>query len=272
MMTGHRQTALAGSLLISAAFHGLVLGLFTHPAPLRLVNEGATVIQATLSPTTIASIPTPPRIVEKQRAVNHASETEKPVTKVVRNLPTQPSAALSNEAAVRKLARATSPPRRPMKSSTVEQGTTAEKTTTLKTASELKQKALPSVTPNALAQQQSRPTETASRTQHPHTQPQRGEQLHDDVRQHLIHALRERFRYPMLARRRGWQGVVKLRFLVRSNGEIADVQLASSSGFRALDKDALKTARQLQQLPQRLVWKSSEVLTLELPVRYRLSG
>ncbi|GAB4361780.1 MAG: hypothetical protein Kow006_32740 [Gammaproteobacteria bacterium] len=82
----------------------------------------------------------------------------------------------------------------------------------------------------------------------------------------------ERFRYPLLARRRGWQGVVRLRFLVRANGEIADVQLAATSGFRLLDRDALKTARELRRLPDHLVWRGGQTLTLELPVRYRLQG
>ncbi|MCA3308168.1 MAG: energy transducer TonB [Roseomonas sp.] len=49
--------------------------------------------------------------------------------------------------------------------------------------------------------------------------------------------------YPEASRRRGEQGVVRVELLVDPNGRVVDVRLLESSGFSALDAEAVKTVR-----------------------------
>ena len=48
-------------------------------------------------------------------------------------------------------------------------------------------------------------------------------------------------RYPLLARRHGWQGTVEVALLVNSRGEAIEARLAKSSGFPMLDQAAVET-------------------------------
>ena len=50
-------------------------------------------------------------------------------------------------------------------------------------------------------------------------------------------------KYPIPARMRHEQGVVRLLILVDVDGRVADISLAQSSGFDALDKAAIETVR-----------------------------
>jgi len=49
--------------------------------------------------------------------------------------------------------------------------------------------------------------------------------------------------YPEASRRRGEQGVVRVELLVDPNGRVVDVRVLESSGFSALDAEAVKTVR-----------------------------
>ncbi len=49
--------------------------------------------------------------------------------------------------------------------------------------------------------------------------------------------------YPEASRRRGEQGVVRVELLVDPHGRVVDVRLLESSGFSALDAEAVKTVR-----------------------------
>lgn len=48
-------------------------------------------------------------------------------------------------------------------------------------------------------------------------------------------------RYPILARKRGYQGTVILDVLIDENGRVADTRIFSSSGYSLLDKAARAT-------------------------------
>ena len=56
-------------------------------------------------------------------------------------------------------------------------------------------------------------------------------------------------RYPEDARRRGQQGVAKLRFVVDGRGEVLSLELAERSGNGALDRATLQMIRRAQPLP-----------------------
>lgn len=56
-------------------------------------------------------------------------------------------------------------------------------------------------------------------------------------------------RYPEDARRRGQQGVVKLRFVVDGQGQVLSFELAGESGSASLDRATLQMIRRAQPLP-----------------------
>ena len=77
--------------------------------------------------------------------------------------------------------------------------------------------------------------------------------------------------YPRLARRRSWQGVVWLLVDVSSTGEVADLAVEQSSGYRILDRAASETVRSWTFVPARSggLAVASQV---RVPVEFVLEG
>jgi periplasmic protein TonB len=76
--------------------------------------------------------------------------------------------------------------------------------------------------------------------------------------------------YPMLARRRGDQGVVLLRVHVRVDGSVVTAEIKQSSGFSLLDDAALQTVRESWRfIPARLGDAPVESW-VEVPIRFVL--
>ncbi|MBV2131908.1 energy transducer TonB [Pseudomonas sp. MAP12] len=65
----------------------------------------------------------------------------------------------------------------------------------------------------------------------------------------LLAHLNRHKRYPEDARRRGQQGVVKLRFVVDGQGQVLSFELAGKSGSASLDRATLQMIRRAQPLP-----------------------
>lgn len=84
--------------------------------------------------------------------------------------------------------------------------------------------------------------------------------------------LARHFSYPAIARRRGWEGAVRLKFTVQSDGRLTDVRIVQSSGYRLLDSSALRTLQGVGYLPEAVAWVNGQTLDVELPVIYRLRG
>lgn len=91
------------------------------------------------------------------------------------------------------------------------------------------------------------------------------------VRMLLLKDLARRFTYPLIARRRGWQGRVLLSITIRSNGTLARVHVTQSSGFDILDRSAVNTLRSVGQLADATPPLGGQSLELLLPVVYRLT-
>ena len=68
-----------------------------------------------------------------------------------------------------------------------------------------------------------------------------------DLRPHCLFCPRPQ--YPLRARREGWEGQVGVVLVVREDGTVAEVDLRRSSGYRSLDRAALKVARQSRFTP-----------------------
>lgn len=85
----------------------------------------------------------------------------------------------------------------------------------------------------------------------------------------LRRALLPHFDYPLLARRRGWEGRVRIALLVQPDGDLTDMHVLESSGYRILDNAALEDLRQVGRLPEATVWLSGQQLGVILPIHYR---
>ena len=98
-------------------------------------------------------------------------------------------------------------------------------------------------------------------------------QWRNKVQNELIVIMRQQFRYPLAARKRGWQGTVRLRFVVTAEGDIADIEVAESSGHELLDRSALNTARKIERLPNAIKGTNGRFhAAIDIPVRYPLRG
>jgi len=75
--------------------------------------------------------------------------------------------------------------------------------------------------------------------------------------------------YPILARKRGYQGVVMVRAKVGIDGHVQSVELKISSGYNSLDNSALNTVTQWQFHPYR-VNEQVTVAWVEIPVEFTL--
>ena len=77
-------------------------------------------------------------------------------------------------------------------------------------------------------------------------------------------------RYPRIARKRGYQGTVVLEVLVAREGEVEDLKIYQSSGYKALDKAALSSVRHWIFTPGR---RGDVVVDMwvRVPIAFRLT-
>jgi protein TonB len=86
----------------------------------------------------------------------------------------------------------------------------------------------------------------------------------------LQNQLAERFEYPWLARKRGWQGLVTLSLHIDENGDVSQWRIARTSGYNVLDRSALEAASHIDRLQQAERLLDGKSLNLSIPVRYQL--
>ncbi len=90
------------------------------------------------------------------------------------------------------------------------------------------------------------------------------------VQSALRKALLTRFDYPLLARRRGWEGRVRVALMVEPDGGLRDMHVVQSSGYQVLDEAALEDLREVGKLPEAYAWLGGKELAVILPIQYRL--
>lgn len=71
--------------------------------------------------------------------------------------------------------------------------------------------------------------------------------------------------YPPMARKVGWQGKVRVSFVIRKDGRVEALKVVESSGHGILDKNVVETIRQVQPFP-----KPPVRAELVIPVVYML--
>lgn len=77
------------------------------------------------------------------------------------------------------------------------------------------------------------------------------------------------FYYPDAARRRNWQGEVVLEFVLLQDGQLDQIRVQHSSGYRLLDDAAMQALQQLRPQRELALLTTANVLHV-LPVSYRL--
>lgn len=75
----------------------------------------------------------------------------------------------------------------------------------------------------------------------------------------------KRMIYPERAREMGWQGKVKVSFVISSDGFVKDIRILESSGVAILDRNALETVKKASPFPRPPV-----AAQLIIPISYRL--
>jgi len=86
----------------------------------------------------------------------------------------------------------------------------------------------------------------------------------------IHYEIKNHFRYPMLARRNGWQGKVILGLSVNSQGSIKNAHIKVSSGYRILDNSALKALIKVKKIHNIENWNYLNQHEFVIPVIYRL--
>lgn len=97
-----------------------------------------------------------------------------------------------------------------------------------------------------------------------------GEALRAQLSSRLQHALIPHFEYPLTARRRGWEGVVRVGLRVEADGQLSALRIIGSSGHALLDRAALASLHRVGRLPDVAGWMQGRRLDMVLPVRYQL--
>jgi protein TonB len=89
------------------------------------------------------------------------------------------------------------------------------------------------------------------------------------LRRSVMELITRELIYPAIARRKGWQGVVKLELHIEADGSITDLQVDETSGYSILDRAALQCL-QLARIPGATQWLQGHAIDIVVPVEYRL--
>ena len=75
----------------------------------------------------------------------------------------------------------------------------------------------------------------------------------------------------MLARRRGWQGTVKVGLRITAEGHISQLHIVEASRHPILDRAALDSLGCIETVPEAVAWLGGRHSDIVLPVEYRLT-
>ena len=89
------------------------------------------------------------------------------------------------------------------------------------------------------------------------------------LRSSVMELITRELTYPAIARRKGWQGVVKLELHIEADGSITHLQIDETSGYSILDKAAMQCL-QLASVPGAAQWLQGHAIDIVVPVEYRL--
>lgn len=76
-----------------------------------------------------------------------------------------------------------------------------------------------------------------------------GERYHREQFAYIRERVMQRLVYPPMARRQGWQGEVRVAFVIRADGGVEELRVVSSSGHLLLDSRALRAVESAAPFP-----------------------
>ena len=86
------------------------------------------------------------------------------------------------------------------------------------------------------------------------------------VRRHIL----KKIIYPEIARRRGWEGAVKVTFILDQEGRLKEKKVADSSGYEVLDTAALQSLVKAEPFPPFPSQSNIKNFFFFLTIRYQL--
>ena len=97
----------------------------------------------------------------------------------------------------------------------------------------------------------------------------RTEETDRHLRSSVMELITRELTYPAIARRKGWQGVVRLELHIEADGSITNLHIDQTSGYSILDKAAMQCL-QLASIPGAALWLQGQAIDIVVPVEYRL--
>ena len=89
---------------------------------------------------------------------------------------------------------------------------------------------------------------------------------------HVAGAVSMHQRYPRIAQLRQWQGTALLQLELAASGQLRAVRVLSSSGHDVLDQQAIEMVRAATPLPPLPATLAGQILTIDVPVVFRLAS
>jgi len=89
------------------------------------------------------------------------------------------------------------------------------------------------------------------------------------LRNSILELVASNLKYPPLARRKGWQGIVILELHIEADGRISRLHVNETSGYPVLDRAAVESL-QLASVTHAGQWLDGEAVDIVVPVEYRL--
>ncbi|MCP4671821.1 MAG: energy transducer TonB [Desulfobacula sp.] len=83
---------------------------------------------------------------------------------------------------------------------------------------------------------------------------------------HIQKSIQQLIKFPRIARKMGWEGKVVVEFIICKDGTVKDILTVQSSGFKALDKNAVESIKKAAPFP-----KPPTTAKLIIPVVYQLN-
>jgi len=78
-------------------------------------------------------------------------------------------------------------------------------------------------------------------------------------------------KYPRIAQRRGWQGNVVVKLVMSDAGKIQSLSIEQSSGYNALDEEAMKMIERAKPLPKPPEILAGDEINIFVPVNFALN-
>lgn len=88
----------------------------------------------------------------------------------------------------------------------------------------------------------------------------------------LWNAIEKHKNYPRIAQMRGWQGDVLVELLLDGSGKLKSKKVIQSSGYEALDKQALEMAEQAAPFPAPPEALRSSTFSIKVPIPFKLES